>query len=158
MTWPSCTTPAPWSGRPPSGRTLTVVVADNGGGGIFSFLPQATHLAGRPLRAALRHPAGGRPGGGGPGLRMGRRGGGRRGLGASAWPGRWPRSRGGRVVVVRLPDRGANVAAHDEVNAAVVAAVEGRSLSVAAAACRLAAEGRLDYVVRCYVGRSNVAP
>jgi hypothetical protein len=29
------------------------------------------------------------------------------------------------VVVVRLPDRAANVAAHDEVNAAIVAAVEG---------------------------------
>ena len=40
-TWPSCTTCRRWSARRPSGRPLTVVVADNGGGGIFSFLPQA---------------------------------------------------------------------------------------------------------------------
>jgi hypothetical protein len=32
---------------------------------------------------------------------------------------------GGRVVVVRLPDRTANVAAHDRVNAAIVEAVAG---------------------------------
>ncbi len=105
---------------------LTVVVADNGGGGIFSFLPQATHLDGDRFERLFGTPQSADPaavargfgwdvvevvdGGWAPALAE-----------AVATGG------GGRVVVVRLPDRAANVAAHAEVNAAIVAAVEGQA-------------------------------
>jgi 2-succinyl-5-enolpyruvyl-6-hydroxy-3-cyclohexene-1-carboxylate synthase len=102
---------------------LTVVVADNGGGGIFSFLPQATHLATDRFERLFGTPQAADP------VAVAR------GFGwdvVDVDGGDWARTLaravapvgGGRVVVVRLPDRVANVAAHDEVNAAVVAAVE----------------------------------
>jgi 2-succinyl-5-enolpyruvyl-6-hydroxy-3-cyclohexene-1-carboxylate synthase len=106
---------------------LTVVVADNGGGGIFSFLPPATSLDGTTFERLFGTPQS-------------------VDVGAVAGGFGWvveevdrtsdvdvlagalgrARERGGRTVVrVRLPDRSANVAVHDRVNAAVVAAVDG---------------------------------
>jgi len=109
------------------GAPLTVVVADNGGGGIFSFLPPATsldvdtfeHLFGTPQSAEVAAVAAGF------------------GWAVEVIAGSWDAEalggalgrasdRGGRtVVVVRLPDRTANVSAHDRANAAIVAAVDG---------------------------------
>jgi 2-succinyl-5-enolpyruvyl-6-hydroxy-3-cyclohexene-1-carboxylate synthase len=107
--------------------SLTVVVADNGGGGIFSFLPPATNLDpavferlfGTPQAPDVAAVAAGfgwstdevdeTAGPDALGVALDR---------AAA--------RGGKSVVrVRLPDRAANVAAHDMVNAAVVDAVDG---------------------------------
>lgn len=105
---------------------LTVVVADNGGGGIFSFLPPAAALDpdafealfGTPQSADVLAVAGGF------GWVVEE-------IGPDAAPdalaGALARSadRGGRTVIrVVLPDRAANVAAHDRLNAAVVAAVD----------------------------------
>ncbi len=106
---------------------LTVVVADNGGGGIFSFLPPASELAadvferlfGTPQTADVAAVAAGFGWAveevdehSGPDVLSAA-------LGRAA-------ARGGRSVVrVRLPDRRANVVAHDAVNAAVAVAVDG---------------------------------
>jgi 2-succinyl-5-enolpyruvyl-6-hydroxy-3-cyclohexene-1-carboxylate synthase len=106
---------------------LTVVVADNGGGGIFSFLAPATsldpetfeRLFGTPQSADVATVAAGF------GWAVEE-------VGVATGPHELDAAleraaaRGGRTVVrVGLPDRAANVAAHDRVNAAVVAAVEG---------------------------------
>jgi 2-succinyl-5-enolpyruvyl-6-hydroxy-3-cyclohexene-1-carboxylate synthase len=116
----------PTSERPP----LTVVVADNGGGGIFSFLPQAARLGPEQFERLFGTPPGAdtaavarglgwevveiggddRPGGGGDW--------------AAALDAALAGHMGGRVVVVRLPDRTANVAAHDDLNAAIAEAVD----------------------------------
>ena len=103
---------------------LTVVVADNGGGGIFSFLPPAAQLDparferlfGTPQAADVAAVAAGF------GWAVEE-------LAPDAGPGALgdalarSAARGGRTVVrLRLPDRAANVAAHDRINAAVVAA------------------------------------
>ena len=107
--------------RPP----LTVVVVDNGGGGIFSFLPQSAQVAAEPFERLFGTPQAVDPAAVA------------RGLGWDVVEidgGDWAEAvdaalephEGGRVVVVRLPDRPANVAAHDRVNAAVVAAVDRR--------------------------------
>ena len=106
---------------------LTVVVADNGGGGIFSFLPPASaldpstfeQLFGTPMAADVAAVAAGF------GWAVEDLDGTTDGHGLRAALER-ARSLGGPTVVrVRLPDRNANVAAHDRLHAAVVAAVDG---------------------------------
>jgi 2-succinyl-5-enolpyruvyl-6-hydroxy-3-cyclohexene-1-carboxylate synthase len=113
----------PSESRPP----LTVVVADNGGGGIFSFLAPAStlesgtfeRLFGTPQSVDVAAVAAGFgwaveevDDDSGPGAL------------ADAL-GRSTSRDGGTVVRVRLPDRSTNVAAHDRINASVVAAVDG---------------------------------
>lgn len=104
--------------RPP----LTIVVADNGGGGIFSFLPQAAQIGADRFEQLFGTPQSADP------VAVAR------GFGwdvveidGDGWMGALDAAlappHGGRVVVVRLPDRTANVAAHDQVNAAVIEAV-----------------------------------
>jgi 2-succinyl-5-enolpyruvyl-6-hydroxy-3-cyclohexene-1-carboxylate synthase len=106
---------------------LTVVVADNGGGGIFSFLPPATaldppmfeRLFGTPPSADVAAVAAGF------GWEVEEVDGttDRHGLDRAL---ERARVRGGHTVVrVHLPDRAANVAAHERINAAVVAVVDG---------------------------------
>jgi 2-succinyl-5-enolpyruvyl-6-hydroxy-3-cyclohexene-1-carboxylate synthase len=106
--------------RPP----LTIVVADNGGGGIFSFLPQATQIDADRFERLFGTPQSADPAAVARGF----------GwdvveIGGEGWMGALDAALappgGGRVVVVRLPDRTANVAAHDRVNAAIVEAVAG---------------------------------
>jgi 2-succinyl-5-enolpyruvyl-6-hydroxy-3-cyclohexene-1-carboxylate synthase len=111
----------PAAERPP----LTVVVADNGGGGIFSFLPQAAQLASDRFERLFATPQAADPAAvaGGFGWDVVE-------IEGDGWADALdaalvPRD-GGRVVVVRLPDRTANVAAHQRINAAVVAAVDRR--------------------------------
>jgi len=107
--------------RPP----LTVVVADNAGGGIFSFLPQADRLPGERFERLFGTPQANDPAAVA------------RGFGwevieiagddwSTALDAALTPQVGGRVVVVRLPDRRANVAVHDRVNTAIVEAVDGR--------------------------------
>ena len=102
---------------------LTVIVADNGGGGIFSFLPQADKLPPDRFERLFATPQSADPAAVA------------RGLGwdvveidGAGWSAALDAAlapvEGGRVVVVRLPDRVANVAAHDRVNAAIEAAVD----------------------------------
>ena len=106
---------------------LAVVVADNGGGGIFSFLPPATRLPADTFESLFGTPMA-------PDVAEVARGFGwavevLEGPGTvQELEGALERAvdRGGRtVVVVRLPDRAANVAAHEQLHAAVVAAVDG---------------------------------
>jgi 2-succinyl-5-enolpyruvyl-6-hydroxy-3-cyclohexene-1-carboxylate synthase len=105
--------------RPP----LTVVVADNGGGGIFSFLPQGTQLPPERFERLFGTPQSADPAAVA------------RGFGwdvveidgegwTEALETALAPSDGGRVIVVRLPDRAVNVVAHDEINAAIVDAVD----------------------------------
>ena len=112
----------------PAGRTppLTVVVADNGGGGIFSFLAPATVLDRDTFEALYGTPQSADVGAVAAGfgwtveeidqdsssdaLAVA--------LERSAIRG------GGTVIRVRLPDRAANVAEHDRINAAIAAAVD----------------------------------
>ena len=116
----------PTSERPP----LTIVVADNGGGGIFSFLPQADQLRPERFERLFGTPQGADPAAVARGLgwevvEVG--GDDPRGQGddwVATLDAALADRRGGRVVVVRLPDRTANVAAHDLLNAAVVEAVD----------------------------------
>ena len=106
---------------------LTVVVADNGGGGIFSFLPPAADLAGDSFERLFGTPqaadvAAVAAGFGWVVEEVDRS------SEAGALEGALERAaeRGGRtVIVVRLPDRAANVAAHDLVNADIVSGVDG---------------------------------
>ena len=103
------------------GAACTFVVVDNGGGGIFSFLPQATSLPverfellfGTPQSADLLGLAAAYGVGG---VRVDRA--------ADVLPavGEGVRAGGLRVVVVTT-DRAANVAVHDELHAAVAAAI-----------------------------------
>jgi len=102
---------------------LTVVVADNGGGGIFSFLPQATQLPTGRFERLFGTPQSADPAAVARGFGWDvveiDGAGWTRAIDAAIVP-----TGGDRVVVVRLPDREANVAAHDEVNAAIVEAVD----------------------------------
>ena len=101
------------------GVDLRIVVVDNDGGGIFSFLPQATTLDGKPLRTALRHPARHRRRGPGPGPRTRRRAPSTapEALVTPAPGARSPRDPGGRR------DRAGNVAVHAAIHDAVAAAL-----------------------------------
>jgi 2-succinyl-5-enolpyruvyl-6-hydroxy-3-cyclohexene-1-carboxylate synthase len=103
------------------GVPLTLVVADNGGGGIFSFLPQATAVAegtferlwGTPHGVDLVAVAAAY---GMPARRVERA--------AEVAPAVAAAVASGQLsVVVVSTDRGANVAVHDEINAAVAKAV-----------------------------------
>ncbi len=105
---------------------LTLVVADNRGGGIFSFLPAAGALEPVAFERLFGTPQG-------PDVADVARGFGWvvEDLGPAASPGDLRSSldlavgRGGNGLVrVVLPDRAANVTAHDRLNATVVAAVE----------------------------------
>ncbi len=104
-------------------KALTVVVADNGGGGIFSFLPQAAQLTTERFERLFGTPQSTDPAevarGFGWDVVEIHGAGWTRAFDAAIAP-----TEGGRVVVVRMPDRGANVAVHDEVNAAIVEAVD----------------------------------
>ena len=110
----------PASERPP----LTIVVADNGGGGIFSFLPQATRIDADRFERLFGTPQSADP------IAVAR------GFGwevveidGDGWKGTLDAALaphdGERVVVVRLPDRTANVTTHELVNAAIIEAVAG---------------------------------
>ena len=106
---------------------LTVVVADNGGGGIFSFLPPASTLDGETFEQLFATPQSADVGAVAAGF------------GwtveeideesdSDALVGALRRSAdrgGGTVIRVRLPDRAANVAEHNRINAAIVEVVEG---------------------------------
>jgi 2-succinyl-5-enolpyruvyl-6-hydroxy-3-cyclohexene-1-carboxylate synthase len=78
----------------------TFVVVDNDGGGIFSFLPQATALPSSQFEALFGTP---------------------HGIDLTEVAGAY----GASIVHLRT-DRAANVAVHDEINAAIAAAVVGR--------------------------------
>jgi 2-succinyl-5-enolpyruvyl-6-hydroxy-3-cyclohexene-1-carboxylate synthase len=104
---------------------LTIVVADNGGGGIFSFLPQATQVDAARFERLFATPQSADPvavahGFGWDVVEIDGEG------WVAALDAALTPHRGGRVVVVRLPDGTANVTAHDHVNAAVIEAVERR--------------------------------
>jgi 2-succinyl-5-enolpyruvyl-6-hydroxy-3-cyclohexene-1-carboxylate synthase len=111
------------AGRPPA-TSCTLVVVDNGGGGIFNFLPQAgalgperfEQLFGTPQAPDVAAVAGGFglavADVGTPGELEGAL---RSAVGTSALS----------VIRVRVPDRVANVALHDRIHAAVAAAVAG---------------------------------
>ena len=104
---------------------LTVVVADNRGGGIFSFLAPAETLVSRHLRHPVRHATGPGPRGSRRRVRVaGRRGGPGSTAGLDEALAR--RMVGGSWAVLRvvLPDRPANVVHHRELHAAVVAVVD----------------------------------
>ncbi len=113
----------------PSGGTppLTVVVADNGGGGIFSFLPPATTLDGDTFEQLFATPQSADVGAVAAGFgwtveEIDQE------SGSDALAAALARSAdrgGGTVIRVRLPDRAANVVEHDRINAAIVAAVDG---------------------------------
>jgi 2-succinyl-5-enolpyruvyl-6-hydroxy-3-cyclohexene-1-carboxylate synthase len=112
---------------------LTVVVLDNGGGGIFSFLPPASALDPARFEQLFGTPQG-------PDVAAVARGfgwavdevdwtgsDGSDGGGLERALERCLARRSASVLVVRVPGRDANVAAHDEVNRAVVRAVEDGS-------------------------------
>jgi 2-succinyl-5-enolpyruvyl-6-hydroxy-3-cyclohexene-1-carboxylate synthase len=107
-------------GLPARPVDLTIVVVDNRGGGIFSFLPQAREVPSRVFEQLFGTPhdvdlvglAGAHGVVATAVADLGE-------LRAALAPGGGPR------VVVAATDRQANVAAHDEVHAAVVAALDG---------------------------------
>jgi 2-succinyl-5-enolpyruvyl-6-hydroxy-3-cyclohexene-1-carboxylate synthase len=104
----------------------TVVVADNRGGGIFSFLDPASALDPDTFDTLFGTPQGPDPaavaaGFGWPVEDVGVEAG-RRGLEEALERRMASGSRG--VIRVRLPGRGANVDRHREINAAIVRAVE----------------------------------
>ena len=106
------------------GIDLTIVVVDNDGGGIFSFLPQAATLGSERFEQLFGTPHGVRPeelaaAHGLVSLTVDAADGLPLAIEASAAAG------GTRLVVVRT-DRAANAKLHDELNAAVAAAVRAR--------------------------------
>jgi len=111
------------AGPAPRGTSCTLVVLDNGGGGIFSFLPQATEVGEEPFERLFATPQRTDPGAvaagfGVPTLEV---------SSADELDGALGLTVGRHdlaVVVVRLPDRRANVALHDRLHAAAALAAE----------------------------------
>lgn len=103
------------------GVDLTIVVVDNDGGGIFSFLPQAGALAPERFEQLFGTPHGVDPGAiaAAHGLDVTRIG----GAVELALSVRAAVASGGVQVLVARTDRAANVAVHDELHAAVAAAL-----------------------------------
>ncbi len=95
------------------GIDLDIVVIDNNGGGIFSFLPQSGQLGGEVFELLFGTPHHTDL----PAVLDGH------GLSVSSWPLKPKVGAGVRVTVVAT-DRPANVAVHDQVNEAVAAALE----------------------------------
>ena len=92
---------------------LTIVVIDNDGGGIFSFLPQATEVAADRFERLFGTPHGTDL------AALGRA----HGLDVEPWPAASLEPGKPRLVVANT-DRAANVAVHERLNRAVVTAVE----------------------------------
>ncbi len=100
----------------------TFVVLDNGGGGIFSFLPQATSVEPAVFEQLFGTPPTSDIGAVARGIRAARA----RSLGAVAARSRlWPRRRRRPSLVrVKVPGRAQNVALHDAINQAVRLALQ----------------------------------
>jgi len=117
-------------GPPVDRPQLTVVVADNGGGGIFSFLPQAAGLPTERFEQLFGTPQGADVVAVARGLGWDVVEVGADGAADDAWPTTLREALAGgcgpQVVVVRLPDRAANVAAHGRLHDDVVRALEQR--------------------------------
>ena len=100
---------------------LTIVVVDNRGGGIFSFLPQATELAVCRVRAALRDSSRCRPRRAGVGARRARQ---HRARTRRPRAGIEDAERAGGVhVIVARTDRADNVEVHRQIHAEIAQAL-----------------------------------
>ena len=127
VTWPSCTTCRPSSAAPGFTAPLTVVVADNAGGGIFSFLAPAAALEagefdtlfGTPQASEVAAVATGF------GWPVAEVGAGATEVSLDGALGHRLEHGGLGVIRVALPGRAENVARHDRINAAVIEAVDG---------------------------------
>ncbi len=122
-TSPSCTTRTRSIAAHERGVDLTIVVVDNDGGGIFSFLPQAETLAPQDYELLFGTPHGVRPeelaaAHGLTSLTV-------EAADAVALAVEASVAAGGVHLVVARTDRQANKKLHDELNAAVAAAVTG---------------------------------
>ena len=108
---------------------LRLLVLDNGGGGIFHFLPQAEAVPERGVRGAARHALGSRPAARGRAVRALRA--------VARNPAELERALAGdaRVVIVPL-DRARNVAVHRRLSEAAAAALASPEALSPASSCR----------------------